>query len=983
MYSKKILCFMALSFSMLPSFSQNFEANDISDLKSALSVAKTLPSENHSINITGNIQFDSAITEALNLEFLGDSVGVVRDFDLNGYALTFLGADKNVKISNLNIIENLPNSGIVSRNKLLTIEKSTLVGHSGFGKELVRNSDGALVVTESKFLSNYAQNGAGIYFNGTSGTVDGSEFSGNRASYGGAIYVNKGDFNISNSQFNKNKSTAGGGALYVTSDASVVLDNTSFEENTVTVGSSGGAIFNNGNLTIKNGLYFANNEVALGSGGAISNRGTLNIDSARFENNSSKQDGGAIADTGSTVVKNSEFINNSSVEYIGGAIASTKDIEIENCLFDKNSAYSFGGAVAVMQGKASISGSKFTENVSKGSFGGGALINYLSTVDLTGDNLFQNNSSATNGGAISATTNSVTNISGGAKFIGNKADGLGGGIFSQGVININANDAENEILFSGNSDRNGSNAVHLDVYNNTPVGIGEMNINVSNGAKVVFEDNISGVENTSVNIYGTSPIDDKVYFGGGNENLKSNVNLKNISIEFYNGVSGMPEAVINAENTHFNFMNNVITQNKLNLNLIGDENSFSIDVDPANSTSDYFYLSNNRTSLSNIVIRNINLLSDPVNSTTAFDIFDHDRYGTNLSLSEELVNKTVYGAVKKYKWALMPKLTLIELSGFNPNIQRYQSATASAFMNQLLSYDYALNRTDEIYSNLREAKLAQQKLNSYVYAGRGGMYVDQYYEDGSSFWIRPYVNLESFHLSGAVSTVVNQSYGSVFGFDYPMKYAKDDWKLFSTIYGAYIGSSQQYENSSMHQNGGYGGYLLSAYRKNFYSGWTINGGGLGVCSSYASGRDNYAIISAGTALKLAYNIKYKRLIIQPNFMTAYTFLNPFNLVNFQGVDMNQSLVNGLTITPSVRVTYRNETSFEPYIFAGCVIPIMSDIRAKADSTKLEKMTLNAWAQFGAGVRKRVSDRITCFAESVIRTGGRVGWGFMLNVQIKL
>lgn len=61
-------------------------------------------------------------------------------------------------------------------------------------------------------------------------------------------------------------------------------------------------------------------------------------------------------------------------------------------------------------------------------------------------------------------------------------------------------------------------------------------------------------------------------------------------------------------------------------------------------------------------------------------------------------------------------------------------------MNQMLSYDYSLNRTDKIYTNLREEKLALRKLNSYAYIGRGGMYVDQYYEDGSAFWLRLYVN---------------------------------------------------------------------------------------------------------------------------------------------------------------------------------------------------------------------------------------------------
>ena len=66
----------------------------------------------------------------------------------------------------------------------------------------------------------------------------------------------------------------------------------------------------------------------------------------------------------------------------------------------------------------------------------------------------------------------------------------------------------------------------------------------------------------------------------------------------------------------------------------------------------------------------------------------------------------------------------------------------------------------------------------YAYAGHGGMYVDQQYEDGSAFWMRPYVNLESFHLSGASGTVNNQSYGTVMGFDFPLHIANTIGNLF-------------------------------------------------------------------------------------------------------------------------------------------------------------------------------------------------------------
>lgn len=947
----KYICLIIISSMIMPVFAETYNADSFTSLTDALTSARTLPNEVHSININDNIQFESTISEVLNIELVGSNTTSFYDFDMDGFTLNFLGADKNSKLSNLNILETSTNSGIISRNLSLIIDNSTLTGHTNFGKELVKNTAGSLLTNESNFLNNRAEKGAGINFSGTNLNIEKSNFSGNQSNTGGAIYLDKGSSTISNSNLNNNISTSGGGALYTNQGTTTILDKTSFDNNSVSTGSTGGAIYNNGNLTIKNGSSFTNNKVLLGSGGAISNRGTLHIDSVLFENNSTKNDGGAIADTGSSTIKNSIFRNNSSAEYLGGAIASSKDLLVENCNFEKNSAGSYGGAIAIMNGTSTINDTTFTENVAKSGFGGSAIINYLSTIDLNGENVFQNNSSQANGGAISTTTNSTTNISSGAKFIGNKADGLGGGIFSQGTINITVNNPNKDVIFSGNQDSNGSNAIHLDIYTNEPVGIGTLNVNVFNGSKVIFEDNLSGVENTVVNMTGASSYNDKVYLGSANENLKSNVSAKDISLEFYNQNSGMQNATITAENTHFNFMNGFISQNKLNLNLIGNNNSFSIDVDPANFTSDYFDFSNNRSTMSNIIIRDINVLSEPTQASTTFDIFDHDRYGTNLTLSESLKNKTVYGALKKYGWILTPKLTLIELAGLNPNIQRYQGATASTFMNQMLSYDYSLNRTDEIYSNLRELKITQGKLNSYAYSGKEGLHYEQYDKNGSALWVRPYVNLEAFHLSGASSSIRNQSYGTMIGFDFPMITTKNDWKLFSTIYGAYIGSAQQYEDSNTYQNGGYIGYLLSAYKDNFYTGWTINGGGLGVESRYAGGKDDYAIITAGTALKFAYNWKIKKLILQPNFTTAYTFLSPMNLINFQNLDINQSLVNGLTIMPSLRVTYRNENGFEPYIFGSCVIPIMSDIKARAESTQLEKLTLNAWAQFGIGIKK--------------------------------
>lgn len=1008
------LIILSFTFINIKAYAQDFNADDISSFESALTRANAQPESSHKININGDIILDSAINEAINLELAGSNKSKHYNFDLNGNTFTFSGTNHDSKISDLNILANNTNSGIAVNNQSLTISNSNFssnasrntmgflnntngtlkINNSTFTGNINRLGGGAihnsgnsvLDITNSIITKNIGDNGGGIYFNNGTGDITNSEISNNTASrYGGAAYINNGDFNISNSTVKNNVSDTGGGALYINTDAEVTLDNTSFDSNSVSSASRGGAIYNNGNLSIQNKTSFTNNNVLSGSGGAISNSGQLIIDNALFENNTAKQDGGAIADTGTLTISNSVFRNNKSTDYIGGAIASSNNLNIKNCTFDNNSAYEFGGAISIMQGSAKITDSIFTNNSAESSWGGGAIINYISTIDFEGTNIFKGNTSGANGGAITATTESTTNISGSASFINNSAEnGLGGAIYTQGVVNINANDSSSPVIFAGNTDSTGSNAFHLDIYNKDPVGIGTMNLNVSNGAEIILADNISGVEGTKLNINGTSSYNDRVYLGSENKNLKSDVTTNNISLEFYNESSGLSNANIIAANTHFNLMNGFIGSGQVNMDISGGGNSISIDVDPAALTCDYINIIGNPADITQLIIRNINVLSDPVQSVTIFDIFDHDLYGTDLALSPELQNSIVYGALKTYKWALTPKLTLIELEGLNPNIQRYQSATAAAFMNQMLSYDYSLNRTDEIYTNLREQKLASHKLNLYAFAGQGGMYIDQYYEDGSAFWMRPYVNLETFHLSGAYDAVKNQSYGAMMGFDFPMHTTKNDWKIFPTIYGSYIGSSQQYIDSNMNQNGGYGGFLLSAFKNNFYGGWTINGGGLGVESRYDSGKDDYAIITAGTALKLAYNWKIRRrFILQPNFTTAYTFLSPTNLVNFQSVDITQSQVNGLTIAPSVRLTYRNEEGIEPYIFGGCVIPIMSDIKANAGGVKLDKMTLNAWAQFGAGIRKRINERITCFVETIIRTGGRTGWGLMFNIQIAI
>ena len=449
-FLKLIFCLLFIYFFItnlvcLNSFAETFDVTNFAELESVLTTSRSLLNEKHTIKIMGDILFDSSISEAINLELLGQSDIGNFNIILNGKTLTFNGIGKESKILDLNILANAVNSGIINNNQTLNIDNSKIIGKVARNIELIRNYSGTLNITDStlsdnkasqngaaisciwnsnlyikgsNILNNSGLNGGGIYFNNGVANIQSGKFLGNNASsYEGAIYVNGGNFQVKDSTLNNNTSNAGAGSLYINSNANMTLDNTKFNNNRVTSGSTGGAIWNKGELTIKNNSSFTNNSVLMGSGGAISNSGNLKITDTLFENNTSKQDGGAITDNGTSIISNSIFRNNKSLELYGGAITSVRNIDITKSIFENNSAKTFGGAITTFSGNANISDSTFTSNTAEGSLGGGVIINYRNNLNLKGDNLFQNNTSKTNGGAITATTDSVTNIESGKNFI--------------------------------------------------------------------------------------------------------------------------------------------------------------------------------------------------------------------------------------------------------------------------------------------------------------------------------------------------------------------------------------------------------------------------------------------------------------------------------------------------------------------------------------------------------------------------------------
>ena len=372
--------------------------------------------------------------------------------------------------------------------------------------------------------------GDGVQFRNTESVGDGA---------GGAVRTAHGIVEIGNNVGFINCTGGSGGGLYSES-FTTIGDNVVFEGNK---GRRGGALnvvddyedyltdpdYASGARRVKyvhigKNALFKNNSVELlgsgGNGGAIEvQSGELSIDDgATFTGNSSKSTGGAIAVCdwspqlpAKAVLGSATFTQNSAGSY-GGAIINEGDVRFNGPVsFVENTAGKIGGAVCNLntlnmaaestfsKNTAGVGGGLYNEGIAslgKASFienaaadGGGAVFNVHQLTFADGA-VFSGNS-ATDGGAVyndfsedkdgNAVSAGSLAFNGGARFIGNTASGLGGAIYNTRSITLNPG-AGQEIVFSGNTDSTGSNAIFM--------GDGS-SLDITGDGKVVFNDALS------------------------------------------------------------------------------------------------------------------------------------------------------------------------------------------------------------------------------------------------------------------------------------------------------------------------------------------------------------------------------------------------------------------------------------------------------------------------------------------------------------
>ena len=366
-------------------------------------------------------------------------------------------------------------------------------------------------------------------------------------------------------------------------------------------GGSGATLTINGgghNITATNG----------GAGISVNRRQTLNVNNV-----------------GNSADENSKGFNGFSSENTAGTVISGYygNINVNNSVFSGNKAYTQGGVIDNYYGDVTVKNSVFIGNSSE--FQGGAIGHTGGNAVIKGSS-FINNSTGTSGGAISVVYDEA--IITDSTFTGNSAERDGGAIWNCGTVNIIADAADT--TFTGNTANGVSNAL----YNE----LSTININATGEHRVVFNDGIDGnsssiadniinINNTGVKMAdGTTdaPTTGIVEF---NNTVKNNtVNLYDDTLKLGTHTYTTEESSVLAGQTGYGSLDSSVDFNvyggtlslqdggarTTNIGNVTLENDLqlAIDADLANSKSDMITGNLVKANDNNIVISDVNILSD-------------------------------------------------------------------------------------------------------------------------------------------------------------------------------------------------------------------------------------------------------------------------------------------------------------------------------------------------------------------------------------
>ena len=843
------------------------------------------------------------------------------------------------------------------------------------------------------FIRNSARQGGAIYNDGTTGNITGN-FIGNYAYYsvsaygpaGGAIY-NYGTIRDITGNFIGNTSAYQGGAIYNYRNSRIGNITGDFIGNYASSSGSvyGGAIYNYENGIIGNitgdfiGNYASSSSAVYG--GAIYNyeNGIIGDITGDFIGNYAKSEtgeakGGAIYNDSGTIGDiTGSFIGNyaksESGTAQGGAIWSNRDLNI------------------VADNGESVFSGNYVQNGDKKDPQAIFATNMIEKKNLGYNNEHSHSFYQNEPHKATVTLNSINN----GKIIFN--DKITGEI-TKTPINKYYNEWVSGV----------GNVKHYfdDNYNeiDTPTEVSvtpELKITGDSSSIVQLNNNI---ENLDISLSGTT-----LHLGARDNVLDGN------NLDLQSGTLSM--------------VNNQVGVASLNNVTLSGNTNFVADVDLANAEMDRISATNYGTHNGNLNVVGMNLLSDSTKDVTEI-------YFAQPGLKDNVVNgmsanggynlpssaqTTFYTPIYKYNaiydnrddagyfvFAKGDKIltptpgggTTVTPGGgggitvtptgnpsdaFNPAVLSSSVASqagANATMNQ--TFNYAFQNSDNFMSIPYLERISIKNANRYALSPTGdatdvGTFSPLFnaQKETSSAWVKPYASFENIPLKNGPK-VSNITYGTLVGFDTPIKSIRHGWDRTWTGYVGYNGASQRFSGVDAIQNGGLVGGTLTLYKNNFFNATTVSTGAIVGNNRTMYGTDNYTMLMAGVGNKTGYNIEFKegKLIIQPSILLSYTFVNTFDYTNAAGVRIKNDPLHAIQIAPGVKFIANTKNGWQPYIGVNMVWNLLDKSKVSADDVRLPEMSIKPYIQYGVGVQKRFKDRYMAFGQAMIQNGGRNG-----------
>ena len=902
----------------------------------------------------------------------------------------------------------------------------------------IYNDEGTIGDITGDFIGNYASStnnrayGGAIYNNdgaeigNITGDFIGNYASGNTSAYGGAIYNSNatignitGDF-IGNYAISEND-YAYGGAIY---------NSTNSSSSTATIGSITGDFVGN----------YASSTTRDAYGGAIVNAGTIGDITGDFIGNyaystSGFAMGGAIANTGTIMgydVSSDKIYDISQLAYKvtnpntgeSFVLYGLNDAEIQetNALLEQG--YKIVCNPINYPQMTPEEWAEFEQELNA----------YIESGELRTELPFGDDAFAKESG-------SFINSS----FINNYAESkngnaAGGAIFSINKIHISADNGQS--IFSGNKTiSNGveeQNAIgmyglyvseELSQEEGIPAGFldpltgstsnkntANLTLEAKNNGIIVFDDTIRGggidyqkfvVEDRLELIETPETAFDLKVTGDstGKVILNNDVINANISLDNTNLYLGREDVFDQSQSLTLNsgsiYLNNqsIGTMHVLTLNLNGNTN-ISVDADLANKSMDRITADNyNITNDAKLNVNNVVLLSDAKEDVTNI-LFADKELASNVAYTG--VSPIAYSPIYKYEVTYNPDDGFFTFSrgggassgsydAYNPAIMASSVATqAGAYTTQLQTFNFAFQHADtfmnipylERLSIIQQGKYALSPTGDATDVGTYSPLMIKQHDPG--FWVKPYASFENVPLKNGPK-VSNINYGTLIGYDTPIKEISNGFERVLTGYIGYNGASQRYSGVDAYQNGGLIGGTATFYKGNFFNATTLSVGATAGDASTMYGSENYTMLLAGIGNKTGYNFEFwdGKMILQPNFLISYTFVNTFDYNNAAGVRIESDPLHAIQLSPGLKLIGNTKNGWQPYIGVNMVWNLLDDSRVTANDVRLPEMSIRPYVQYGVGIQKRFKDKFLAFGQAMIHNGGRNGVSLTAGLRWKV